>query len=168
MEIKKPKVWCIKNQKSKIRYETRLKQVSSICHRFFFLWSDMEFCSCQGFREILRMDLFTTRPFTAISARSTKSKHTPLGPYSLVQRKESEMKTAFGVKQGRSHGKSEGASFSCGFSHRARFAPCGLPLFRLRYHFHFTSLPLHSFYSREETMMSQFSQRERSRRQRRW
>ena len=36
------------------------------------------------------------------------------------------------LEQGRSHGESEGAKFSCGFSYRDHFAPYGLPLFQLR------------------------------------
>ena len=36
------------------------------------------------------------------------------------------------LEQGRSHGESEGAKFSCGFSYCAHVAPYGLPLFQLR------------------------------------
>ena len=51
------------------------------------------------------------------------------------------VETVSELKQGRSHGESEGTNFAWGFSHCARFPPCGLPLFQLRYRFNSGTLP---------------------------
>ena len=45
------------------------------------------------------------------------------------------------LKQGRSHGESQGANSACGFLFGTRFAPCGLPLLQLRDRFDSGTLP---------------------------
>ena len=59
---------------------------------------------------------------------------TPGGFFNQITRakQSSWVETVPELKQGRSHGESEGANSACGFLFDARFVPCGLPLFQLR------------------------------------
>ena len=51
------------------------------------------------------------------------------------------------LKQGRSHGESEGANSACGCAYSMRVCPSGLPLFQLRHRVNWGTLPCMSPFS---------------------